>query len=108
MEYRPSCPAKNFSHNGRSSRSPLARNKKATLGARWYGVLRTLGVMDAHHSSSSSVMLCMALGGSRKRASPTCGFCGGSGAGGGEDGTGGGDNGTGGGDGEGDGATEER
>ena len=71
MEYRPSYPAKNISHKGHKGRSPLVKNKKATFGTRWYGELWTLGAMDAHQNSSSSVMLCMMLFG-MKRNAPTC------------------------------------
>jgi hypothetical protein len=75
MEYNPSCPAKNFSHKGRSGRPPLTRNKKATFGTRGYGVLRTFGAMDAHQNSSSSVMLCTTLLGASSRVNTTWGLC---------------------------------
>lgn len=81
MEYRPSWPAKNFSHRGRSGSSPLTRNKKATLGTRLSGVRRTIGAMDARQYSSSSVMLCMTPLGERKPADRSCGFCGSGGGG---------------------------
>ena len=89
MEYRPSWPAKNISHRGRSGSSPLTRNKKATLGTRLTGVRRTIGAMDARQYSSSSVMLCMTQLGERKPADRSCGFCGGGGCGGCDGGVGG-------------------
>jgi hypothetical protein len=73
MEYRPSFPAKNISQKGHKGRFPLVKNKKATFGKRWYGVLWTLGAMDAHQNSSSAVMLCITLFGMKKPIAPTCG-----------------------------------
>ena len=42
---------------------PLTKNMKATFGTRLNGYSGILGTMEALHSSSSSVMLCITLGG---------------------------------------------